>query len=831
MRLIRCNVENFGVLSGESREFTDGLNCILAENGSGKSTLAAFVRVMLFGFENERRKDGYERERERYRPWQGGPYGGTLTFETGGKVYEVERSFGASAKDDGFALRDAVTRMESRDFSENLGEELFGIDSLSFKRTVFLSQNDCETSTTDAINAKIGDLADYTDDINNYENVSGRLKAALDELGRPIKSGGRKKNTLLYRLDNEITELKAKAARSVEPKAEALAEERRKLLERRGAVSAERGELTERQSAAVKTAKIREKKRQYDGLCDELRARRAAAQAAKAAFPAAVPDGEELNKRLRAAGELNAKAAEAARLRLSEDDEERLGRLKTRFAAGVPSEAELEAAVSAADALDDLRLKADERRLSEADASRLAELEKKFANGAPTADETEAALRLLDEPFRPAAPVWPAALLAVCAVLSAAAALAVGLALTPWGFGLFALTAVFAALAFAAARGGGFKSEGPLEARALLSRFGAPTDGELRGALYALKSDADEYRRLSGEMEKYASVLPEIAELEGELAALLEKYAAPAATDECPVAARALEAEANELGGLLKADAAASAAESEVAAAKADMAEYMRSLGLEPSADAYGQLLELNGALTRFSGCLDELRKAEKNKADFEADNDMAALEAELPEPEDMDGLAARLEELNSAEAEINKRLNDIDRDLDDLDGQRDEIEAAARELGEKTAEREEKLRRYDIYEKTAALLETAKNRLTSRYIGPITEGFRKYYSMLGGNGADSFDINSALEPKIKEAGALREARFLSAGRRDLVGICLRMALIDAMYDGEKPVIFLDDPFVNFDETRVAGGMSFLEKISREYQLLYFTCHGDRSVK
>ncbi len=49
------------------------------------------------------------------------------------------------------------------------------------------------------------------------------------------------------------------------------------------------------------------------------------------------------------------------------------------------------------------------------------------------------------------------------------------------------------------------------------------------------------------------------------------------------------------------------------------------------------------------------------------------------------------------------------------------------------------------------------------------------------------------------------------------------------MYKDEKPFIILDDPFVNFDDEKLRGGISLLKEISREYQVIYFTCHESRS--
>ena len=167
MRLISCIIENFGKLNNVTYDFTNDCNTICEDNGWGKSTLASFIRVMFFGFKNETKKKLVDKERNRLMPWQKGVYGGEIVFEANGLVYSLRR------KD---------TNMECDDFSSEIGEELFKIDAQSFERTVFIGQSDCVTATTDSINAKIGNLADNTDDINNFETAVGRLTAELNNI-------------------------------------------------------------------------------------------------------------------------------------------------------------------------------------------------------------------------------------------------------------------------------------------------------------------------------------------------------------------------------------------------------------------------------------------------------------------------------------------------------------------------------------------------------------------------------------------------------------------------------------------------------------------------
>ena len=82
MKILKIHVDNFGRLSNLDLTLSGGLNTWQEENGFGKTTLATFLAVMFYSFPDEKnRKLPGDSLRERYRPWQGGKYGGNLVFE------------------------------------------------------------------------------------------------------------------------------------------------------------------------------------------------------------------------------------------------------------------------------------------------------------------------------------------------------------------------------------------------------------------------------------------------------------------------------------------------------------------------------------------------------------------------------------------------------------------------------------------------------------------------------------------------------------------------------------------------------------------------------
>lgn len=177
MKLIRCHIENFGVLSDFDFAFDDGLTIICQGNGFGKSTFAAFIKAMFYGFPRTGARNIVENERKRYDPWQGGKYGGYLEFKIQDTSYRVTRYFGKTAAKDTFSLLDLSSRRLSEVYSEKLGEELFRLDADSFARSTYvpqLSASDVEATTS--IRTKLSNLVEDTNDLSNYDTAEKKLR-------------------------------------------------------------------------------------------------------------------------------------------------------------------------------------------------------------------------------------------------------------------------------------------------------------------------------------------------------------------------------------------------------------------------------------------------------------------------------------------------------------------------------------------------------------------------------------------------------------------------------------------------------------------------------
>ena len=121
-----------------------------------------------------------------------------------------------------------------------------------------------------------------------------------------------------------------------------------------------------------------------------------------------------------------------------------------------------------------------------------------------------------------------------------------------------------------------------------------------------------------------------------------------------------------------------------------------------------------------------------------------------------------------------------------------------------------------DCWKLTKQIMEDSKQSFTSEYMGPVMSGFRKYYTILTGCEPDAYNLDADTKLTVMEQNMPRDIGYLSAGKQDLVGVCMRMALVEAMYKEEKPFLIFDDPFVNLDDNNIKGAMKLLDEIAKE---------------
>ena len=213
----------------------------------------------------------------------------------------------------------------------------------------------------------------------------------------------------------------------------------------------------------------------------------------------------------------------------------------------------------------------------------------------------------------------------------------------------------------------------------------------------------------------------------------------------------------------------------------------------------------------------------QNNVEEFVNSNNSLASEENINKKDIEEKLSIISKEINKLNDEKNYNQNQIEIIESNIESTFD-VESDLEELNEKITEMTENLK---ILEQTKKYLAKAKEQFSSHYLSGMKESFLHNLELINGvEIAAELDVN--LDAKINEMGSNKEIRYFSTGYKDLIYICMRLSLIYALFEEEKPFIILDDPFVNLDENKTKNAIDLLKNISNNYQVIYFVCHESR---
>ena len=301
MRLITCHIENFGKLSNYDHVFQQGVNVIHHENGWGKTTLAAFLKAMFYGMTSTTKRSVLENERKKYMPWQGGAYGGSLTFEHNGTSYRIERFFGDKDRDDTFVLYNMHTGLESHNYTSAIGEELFGINMEGYERSVYIPQLGQNITANDSINAKLSHLLDDDNDINHYEDALSILENAVKVYKKTGNRGS------LGMLETKLSGIERELEKSVGIE-EAMPVWEKRLKSQKEELNLLNDRLMDIKRRVITASSYeanKAKMEHYEQLCVDKRRIESSRQVLQVFFRGHVPTEEELRKKVEEYDSLN----------------------------------------------------------------------------------------------------------------------------------------------------------------------------------------------------------------------------------------------------------------------------------------------------------------------------------------------------------------------------------------------------------------------------------------------------------------------------------------------------------------------------------------------
>lgn len=108
-----------------------------------------------------------------------------------------------------------------------------------------------------------------------------------------------------------------------------------------------------------------------------------------------------------------------------------------------------------------------------------------------------------------------------------------------------------------------------------------------------------------------------------------------------------------------------------------------------------------------------------------------------------------------------------------------------------------------------------------------LSEAAGNAFKLITGGRYENLFVDKNLELDINDTAneLKRSIEYLSGGTRDAAYLCLRMALLDILFDSEMPPLICDESFANLDSSRLENLMKVLTALSRKTQIFIFTCH------
>ena len=886
MYLISCHVDNFGKLQDYSLDFSEGLNQFCYENGAGKSTLAIFIRVMFYGFEGDSKRDELANERKRYMPWQGGIYGGNICFFTHGKRYRLSRQFGVKSSNDIFELRDLDTNLISTDYTENIGMELFHINSESFMHSVFIGQSDCVTKTTDNINARIGNPSENNNDISRFELADASLTEILNELTPNRKTGE------LSRLKEQIAQLKydIKSMENIETELKQLDLELASCEEEITAIHADRNDIDLKYDKVNKYAKAQGDRKVYEKLLKDVEDARRDLNAARKCFGEQVPDSLELKQAVADAKDYASVSANYDGEELTQEDREEYDRVVEKYPGGVPALSEVNELIEDIEKYNEEMDTASKMRLSIKEKSTLDELSRVFDSSEnPKADlnrlgynhgkikmledelpAKEEKLRGLKEtkPIDKKAFPYMAVMGAVVLIMGIAFTLITLLfgsdldiakalnmsntltAIVGIGISVVGIAVLIAGL-ISFFRKVSRNSEEKLAANNAIAELELSVSKDLDSIASLRKEEKDyllkhgyecddsmveetlqliydmavEYTRLK---EKHEAVKSEVDEdflkrCEAQFQSFCRNFNLYCNKDRL-VFLNEIKNDVYRYDTLKKAVKKSMGQSDRMKNSLHNVKEFLEKYSLTPEGDVAEYLEGVWDNYKKYIGCMEIYDQKCAFLNEFEQQQDMESLKnCDFAKQPTIEMLSAQMKELSEREGLIREKTVGIKRKQCELEEGFSHLCDLKNDLERLENRKSELEKEYSLIGTTKDYLTKAKDNVIADIMEPLNNSFNKYYSIITGMPADAYRVDGNLNVVVNEKGLQRESRFFSAGLKDLMGFCLRISFVDAMYQNEKPTLVFDDPFVNFDTEKIQGARKLLLELQKNYQILYFT--------
>lgn len=191
------------------------------------------------------------------------------------------------------------------------------------------------------------------------------------------------------------------------------------------------------------------------------------------------------------------------------------------------------------------------------------------------------------------------------------------------------------------------------------------------------------------------------------------------------------------------------------------------------------------------------------------------------PDRRELDNLSDKIKAYEMQLLQIRHNKENIENLIGRYIEENDVLENKINQTTSVNRENEEKI---DLIDRTIGYLTKARENVSSRFVGDINNDFA---SLLDNFNIDKerFVVDSKWNVLENSIVGLKCFEFSSQGYKDIISLCQRLILIRKIFKGERPVIILDDIFVNLDDKMLKLAKELIKSISQQYQIVYICCN------
>lgn len=799
MKITEVKITGFGNLSNVQFNF-DKLSMLNRANGWGKTTLASFIKAMFYGFGNTRTKK--LSERERYRPWHKGSYGGSLTFIENGITYRITRSFGENAKNDKFTFYNDTAGSVSRDFLEdvfpldNIGQGIFGVGVETFERSVFitLDKNKKATNTSD-ITARLNNLI-QNNDMAEFNKAVNSLRSQKKSL--QSKAAGLKEIPYL----NDFVAKCLIDLNTAHDKAQnlgSLKNEEEKLHLTLSALLKEQKNIQE----AFAQNELNLKQKQWANLQDSLNAAKMQCKKCEDEFGGVPPTLDVVENKQKWFDRYLKLLQDIKQKSLTEQEQSELFELQKLKGLDNIKQSDIDIAYKCLNDEEDLLEKT--RTLQ----NDMAGVQQTITNSITQK------------------PIWPRKKLPL--IILGAVLILLGCTLlfilrqkiffTPL---ILVGVAVFIAGVLIKAKPKDISKETSklqeiksqldelnrkiTDNKSVYQNFIAliePATNNARQSIMEIHNKVSRYKILCDKKHNFDIWFKSLQKTPDDYKAFINEFMNEWANNNN----QEIQKNKNEV----------------------DIPTVTKLLDKAKIAAIEYKINKRN-----FNEALNRLNTFKSENASL-VENFVSTAEdsKNTPTQNISSGPVSNIADLKNKMNSITQKIASITKEIAGNENmQKDSIKAAQdidkidTQMQEAKELLDKKMKRVFIIEKTLEHLEASKKSLEDAYIDPLSKHFNerlKSFEM-----ALKLSIKPTMEVAINGEGEFYSGEYLSAGESDIVNIATRLALFDCIFKDSKPPIILDDPFVNLDDKSVALSKQIIKTLAKDTQVIYLTCNNSR---